>query len=116
MPTLYISAANNTTGGAALDAGGGDVEVFRLVVGAPVVNGNIWIYDENNVGNTSNTTGIKAKLTLPGTLATGQLPFAIDLTDNAGHGLRLGMGGSVAIDQTLQLTVLWDFARQPQVA
>ena len=107
MITTYVSGANSTTGGVALGTSGQNIEVVKLVVGNPVTSANIWLYDETNVGNVTNTTGLKAKLTLPGTLATGQLPFTIDLTDADGHGLLLNSGGSVAIDQTLQLTVIW---------
>lgn len=117
MFTSYFNTANSTTGGAQLSAQASqNVEVFSIIVGNPVAAANIWLYDENNVGNVSNTTGLKAKFTLPGSFATGQLPFVLDLTDRNGHGLLLQMGGTVAIDQAGQYTVLWDVARQPSNA
>lgn len=116
MQSTYISGANNTgaTGGQVLNATGTDVEIFKIVVGAPVASANIWIYGEINPGSSSNTTGIVSKMTLPGSLATGQLPFVIDLTDEHGNGLVLNGGGNVMIDQTLQLTVEWDLASPQQ--
>ncbi len=110
MQKLYMNTANSTTGGTALGQAGQDVVVKKLIIGAPVASANIWIYDETNVGNVTNTAGLAAKLTLPASFATGQLPFTINLTDEDGHGLLLGSGGSIAIDQALQMTVLWDFA------
>lgn len=108
----YFNTANSTTGGAALGTSGQNIEVTKLIIGNPVTSANIWLYDETNVGNVTNTTGLAAKLTLPGTLATGQLPFTIDLTDADGNGLPLASGGSVAIDQQIQLTVVWGPAQQ----
>lgn len=117
MFTTYINATSAGTPGTPLDTGGNDVEVFKIIVGAPVANANISFYAESNVGNvTTNTTGIVSKLTLPASFATGQLPFTISTNDEAGHGMLLNMGGTVAIDQNLQLTVLWDYARQPSNA
>lgn len=113
MFTTYMNTANSTTGGTALDTTGQDIEVFKIMVGNPVTSANIWFYNETNVGNVTNTTGLVGKLTLPGTFATGQLPFTMDMTDGEGHGMTLNMGGTVAIDQALQMTVLWDYARQP---
>lgn len=113
MFTTYINTTNSTTGGVPLDPTGNDVELKKLIIGTPVANANIWIYTENNVGNVTNTTGLAMKLTLPASFATGQLPFVINLSDDAGHGFTLGQGGSVAIDQTIQLTVGWDYSAQP---
>src|SRR5258708_8022288 len=112
MRKTYMAATNSAAGGVALDQTGGDVEVVKLIVGNPTTSSNIYLYDENNVGNVTNTTGLAAKLTIPASLATGQLPFVIDLTDANGHGITLGMGGTVAIDASLQLTVVWDYAQQ----
>lgn len=112
MLTLYQNSANSTTGGTAIGPSGQDIEVKRIFVGNPVASSNIWLYDETNVGNVSNTTGLVAKLTFPGSFATGQLPFVIDLTDGNGHGLILKSGGSIAIDQAGQYTLGWDYASQ----
>jgi hypothetical protein len=111
MYTLYQNSANSTTGGTAIGPAGQNIEVTRILVGNPVTSGNIWLYDETNVGNVSNTTGLQAKLTLPGTLATGQLPFSIDLTDADGHGIILKSGGTVAIDQAMQVTLIWGYSQ-----
>ena len=113
MFTTYLNTANSSTGGAALDTTGKNVVIKRLIIGNPVTSANIWLYDENNVGNVTNTTGLKAKLTLPASFATGQLPFTIALDTSYGAGLLLAMGGSVAIDQAIQLTVVWDYAQEP---
>lgn len=107
MLTLYQNTANSTTGGTALGQSGQNVELVKIIVGTPVANANIWIYNESNVGNVSNTTGLVSKLTLPASFATGQLPFTIDLTDGDGHGLVLTSGGTVAIDQAIQATFIW---------
>lgn len=115
MYTTYLNTTNSTTGGTPLDTTGKNVEVYRMIVGNPVANGNIWGYNENNVGNVSNITGLVMKMTLPSSFATGQLPFTIDFTDQAGHGMMLLGGGTIAIDQTMQVSVIWDYAHQPQV-
>jgi hypothetical protein len=113
MLKTYINTSNLATGGVALDATGGDVEIVKLIIGNPVASANIYIYDESNVGNIStNTTGLVSKLTLPASFATGQLPFTIDLTDGGGHGIILGQGGTVGIDQALQLTVIYGPSQQ----
>lgn len=106
MLTLYQNTANSTTGGTAL-AASGNVELVKVIVGTPVANANIWIYNESNVGNVSNTTGLVSKLTLPASFATGQLPFSIDFTDAQGHGIILTGGGTVAIDQAIQATFIY---------
>ncbi len=105
MNVLYQAAANAS--GTAFGADGDDVEIFKLIVGNPTTSANIYLFHEINPGSSSNTTGLVFKHTAPGTLATGQLPYEIDLTDGSGHGLILNSGGSVIIDQSLQLTVLW---------
>lgn len=112
MLTLYQNSANSTTGGTALGTSGQNVELTKILVGNPVTSANIWLYNESNVGNVSNTTGLVSKLTLPGTFATGQLPFSIDLTDGNGHGIVLTSGGTVAIDQAIQATFVYGPAQQ----
>ncbi len=112
MYALYQNTANSTTGGTQLSSTVQNVEIVKIIVGAPVANGNIWIYDINNVGNVTNTTGLVSKLTLPSSFATGQLPFTIDLTDAQGHGIILKGGGTVAIDQAIQATFVWGYSQQ----
>ena len=110
MAKLYQNTANATTGGTAIGPAGQNIEVSSLIIGNPVASANIYLYDETNVGDVTNTTGRAVFLTLPATLATGQLPFVIDLTDGEGHGVILDSGGSIAIDQALQLTVIYKIA------
>ena len=113
MQTLYQNTANSTTGGSAIGPAGQKIEVTKILVGTPVANGNIWLYNETNVGNIStNTTGLVAKLTHPASFATGQLPFAIDLTDSNGHGIILTSGGTIGVDQAMQVTLIWGYAQQ----
>ncbi|MDD5407022.1 MAG: hypothetical protein PHE73_08810 [Sulfurovaceae bacterium] len=110
MRATYIPTTNAT--GTALGLSTQNVELTKILIGAPVASANIYIFEETNPGSSSNTTGLKAKLTLPGSFATGQLPFTIDLTDEDGHGIILSSGGSIIIDQTLQLTAMWAEAAQ----
>lgn len=108
MTTTYIPTANSSSGGLALNSNGSLAEVVKLLVGAPVINANIYIFNETNPGGTSNTSGLLAKLTLPAALATGQLPFTIDLTNSkTGEGIQCPMGGNVMTDTNLQLSVMW---------
>ncbi len=109
MRTLYMNTANSTTGGTALEAQDTDIIVKRIIVGNPVASANVWFYNESNVGNVTNTTGLVSKLTLPASFATGQLPYVMDFGIG---GLPLSQGGTVAIDQALQLTVVFALAAQ----
>jgi len=105
MKSLYQAAAN--AAGTAIGAAGQDIEVFKIVVGAPVSAGNISLYDNTNPGSASNTTGLKAKFTFPGSLTGVVYPCVFNLTDENGNGLVLGDGGSIIIDQTMNVSVLY---------
>lgn len=73
-----------------------------------------------NVALSNDTTTIAAKITLP-TFSTTNVnpsqPIVVDFTTglNAGiaeNGLALSNGGSVVLDQTMQVTALWDYASE----
>ena len=106
MRSTYIASDNTGTGGVALGGAQEDVELLKIVVGAPVASGNIYVFSITNPGGTSNAN-LVAKFTLPASLATGQLPFVLDLTDADGEGFVIPQGGNVMIDQTMQVTVGW---------
>lgn len=124
MRYTYIGAANNTvaaksdihgtsvsSAGQPLGTQGEDVRIYKILVGAPVANGNITVFNKAIV-TASDTSDIAAKITLPATI-TYQFTTAngakVDW-DFGPEGLPLD-GGNVQIDQSLQLTVVWDFAQ-----
>lgn len=108
MRYTYISADNTATNGTALGADNQDVVVYRIVVGAPVNSGNIIVYDKYNPigGSTSN---VAAKISCPASIPTSGAVIGT-VVDFGEKGLHLGEGGAVTIDQTMQVTVLWDLA------
>lgn len=111
MRYTYAGAANNTTNGVALGAAGQDVRVYKLIIGAPVASGVITLYDAAVAFN-AQTTNIAFKKTLPATLPTtgAELTPVVDFGVN---GLPLD-GGNLQIDQTMQVTAVWDFAPNQQ--
>lgn len=108
MKTTYIASSNTATNGDALGSGEQDVRLFKLVVGAPVSAGNITIYTISNPVNGA-TTNVAAKFTLPTFSTTNVNPGAY-IFDFGPEGLPLGQGGNVIIDQTMQVTAMWDLA------
>ncbi|SRR5258708_5778027 len=124
MFATYINTTTSgTTPATVIDpqAGGDDIRVIKkIIIGNPVTAGNITLFNENNALS-NNTTQIIYKQTFPSFSATntnGVSPVVIDFTTNSNSqaglagsdGLQVRGGGSMAIDNTMQVTVLWDFS------
>ncbi len=107
MRFTYASASNTATNGIALGAAGEDVYVHGLIVGLPVASGNIILYNKA-VAFSGDTSNIAAKITLPGTI-TYQNSYPVALQYNFKKPLQLD-GGNLMIDQTMQVTVIWELA------
>ncbi len=110
MPyTTYVNASNTATNGTALSTGGGnaerDIVVAKLIIGAPVSGGNIWLYNISNPVNAA-TTNIALKITLP-TFSSTNINPGVYVLDFGDDGLLLNEGGNIIIDQTMQVSVLW---------
>lgn len=113
MFTLYQAGSNTATNGTVIDAGGADVRVFKLIVGAPVSAGNIYLYNITNPLNGS-TANIGSKITLP-TFSTTNVNPGVYVLDFGPYGLPLPQGGNIVIDQTMQITVVWGYADNSQL-
>lgn len=120
MFTLFQAASNTATNGTAIATGQGavnetDIRVYRIIIGTPVANGQIWLYNISNPLNGS-TANIALKITLPSSLATGQPPIVYDFGSAAqGAGLPLNEGGNIIMDQTMNVTLIWGIADNSQV-
>lgn len=112
MFVTYQAASNTATNGTALDAGGNDVSVFKLFVGAPTDGSTVTLYTINNpVGGAS--TNIAFKLTQP---TAGAGKDWVREVDFGPHGLPLGQGGNIVIDGTNNVTVLWALTDNSQTS
>lgn len=113
MKTTYIASSNTATNGTALNSDVSDVRLYRLIVGAPVASGNIIIYSISNPVNGS-TANIAAKFTLPATLPTTGAITSGNVIDLGPFGLPLNEGGNIIIDQSMQVTAIWELADNSQ--
>lgn len=115
MFTTFAASSNTAVNGVALGAAGQDIRVYRLVVGTPVANGQIWLYNITNPLNAS-TANIATKMTFPSSLATGQPPVVYEFgSAGVGGGLPITDGGNLIIDQTMNVTVVWGVADNSQI-
>lgn len=114
MYSTFQSASNTATNGTAIGAAGQDIRVFKLLIGAPVASGNIWLYNITNPLNAS-TANISAKITLPASLPTTGAITSGNVLDFGPYGLPLTDGGNIIIDQTMQVTVIWGIADNSQL-
>lgn len=118
MQTTYI---NTTTSGATqasqLNTDARAIVVKKILVGNPVNSGNIVLF---NIGNAlaNNTTQIAFKNTFTSSVSeSSQRVFDFRSTSPAGSavtedGIPCASGGCISIDQTMQLTVFWDYAEE----
>lgn len=106
MRVLFQAGTNTTTNGTALGNAEDDVRVYKLIVGTPVSAGNVWLYTITNPLNAS-TANIGFKTTLP-TFSTTNINPGVYVVDFGDEGLPLAGGGNLIIDQTMNVTVLWD--------
>lgn len=120
MQTTYINATTSgTTPATVLNTDGRAIVIRKIIIGNPVSSGNLTVFNENNA-LANNTTQIALKLSYPAFSTTNinDGPDTYDLRTNAGSsgsteddGLFCAAGGSVTIDQTMQVTVFWDYAQ-----
>lgn len=125
MRCTYIASANNTvstqtlsdgssveTAGAPLGASGQDVLVYKIIIGLPVANGNIVVFNKAKaMAFATDTSNIAAKITLPATITYQFTTPVLNEWDFGPEGLQLD-GGNIQIDQTMQITVIWDYANK----
>lgn len=106
MRYKYIGSSNTATNGATLGAVGQDVLVHKLIIGAPVASGNIYLYN-STVAVGASTDNLAAKITLSSSFGAGTDSGLQRVIDFGPKGLQLD-GGNVQIDQTMQVTVIWE--------
>lgn len=114
MNVLYQAASNTTTNGTALGNSGDDIRIYKILIGAPVASGNIYLYNITNPINGS-TANIAAKITLPASLPTTGAITSGNVLDFGQYGLPLSGGGNIIIDQTMQVSVIWSLADNSQL-
>lgn len=125
MKATYIGSANNTTAtvtmydgstlstaGQPLGVPGTDVVIYKILIGVPVGSGNIVVKNKAvAMAFATDTSDNVFKYTFPATLTSSkQYDYDTDI-DFGIKGMQVD-GGNVQIDQTMQVTVLWDFAPQ----
>jgi len=113
MKVTYIPSSNTSTNGVALGNFGEDVRLFQLIIGAPVAAGNISVYSISNPVNGA-STNLAAKITLPASLPTTGAITSGNVLDFGPYGLPLAEGGNIIIDQTMQVTAVWELADNSQ--
>lgn len=105
MKSTYIPADNTATNGVALGAAGQDVRVYKVIIGLPVDGKYVALFN-SAVAVGGATANLAAKITQP-TAAAGK--DWVRVVDFGPEGLVLD-GGNVQINDTMQVTVLWDLA------
>lgn len=118
MYTTFQAGTNTATNGTTLATANSavnetDIRVYKLIVGAPVSAGNIWLYNISNPLNAS-TANIALKVTLP-TFSTTNINPGVYVMDFGPYGLPLNEGGNIIIDQTMNVTVVWGIADNSQI-
>lgn len=106
MRVTFAPSSNTSTNGVQLGNADDDVRVFKLIVGTPVNSGNIWLYTITNPVSSA-TTNIAFKTTLPSSIPTTGASLT-NVFDFGPEGLPLVNGGNLIIDQTMNVTVIWD--------
>ena len=121
MHVTYIGSSNNTVATATLSDGSTlstagqplgdanqDVYIYKIIVGLPVASGNIVVKNKAVTGViATDTSDIAFKATLPGTInyqGSYTYPTVYDFSDQTP--LQVD-GGNVIIDQTMQVTIIW---------
>lgn len=120
IQTTYVNTTTTSTTPATVISSSGPVVVRKIIVGNPVSGGNVTLFSEGNALS-NNTTQIAYKHTFPTFSATntnGTTPVVVDFRGSASQGGSVAddgifcqSGASIAIDQTMQVTVLWDIAQ-----
>ena len=117
MQATYLNTTTSgTTPASQVNTDGRSIVIRKILVGNPVSSGNITIHN-NNVALANDTTTINAKITLPAfsttNINTGPLTFDFRTASPNGSteadGLQCSQGASIVLDQTMQVTVFWDY-------
>lgn len=108
MRTTFAPSSNTSTNGVSFAGTEDDVRVYKLIIGTPVNAGNVWLYNITNPV-ASATTNIAFKITLP-TFSTTNINPGFYVIDFGPYGLPLAEGGALVIDQTMNVTVVWELA------
>lgn len=115
--TNTSTAINGTNVAQQINTDGRAVVIRKILIGNPVASGNIVIFTENNaVAN--NTTQIGYKKTYQASFTNIQPETVIDFRASAmsgggsieNDGIFCPAGASIVTDQTMQVTVLYDYA------
>jgi len=105
MYATYVPSSNTATNGVSLGAAGQDVRVYRVIFGLPVDGAYVALFNSATaVGGA--TANLAAKIVQP-TAAAGK--DWVRMYDFGPEGLPLD-GGNVQTDNTMNVTVIWDFA------
>lgn len=116
MQTTYVNATTSGTTPATVIAANGPVVIRKILIGNPVASGNITIFNEGNA-LANNTTQIAYKKTYPASFTSIQPETVVDFRGSSSQGGSISddgifcqTGAGITIDQTMQVTVLWDIA------
>lgn len=112
MFLTFQAGTTASTNGVSLAAAGQDIRVYKVLVGLPVANGVIALYD-SAVAVQGASTNIGWKHTMPASFGAGTDSGLLRQFDFGKTGLPLN-GGNLQIDQTMNVTVIWDYAPSGQ--
>lgn len=116
MQFTYLNSTTTGTTPATVINASAPIVIRKILVGNPVVSGNIILFNEGNA-LANNTTQIAYKKTYPASFTNIQPETMIDFRSTssqggstADDGIFCQVGASISIDQTMQVTVMWDVA------
>ena len=104
MRYTYIPSSNTATNGVSLGAVGQDVRIYKIIIGLPVDGKYVAIFN-SAIAVGGATDNLAAKITQP-TAAAGK--DWVREVDFGPDGLEVD-GGNVQIDDTMQVTVVWNY-------
>lgn len=116
MQFTYVNATTTGTTPATVILASGPVVIRKILIGNPVNSGNVTLFSEGNALS-NNTTQIAWKNTYTSAVSeSSKRDFDFRATSSQGgsvgdDGIFCQNGASIAIDQTMQVTVLWDVAQ-----
>jgi hypothetical protein len=127
MHYTYIGSSNNTVATATLSDGSTlstagqplgdaaqDVYIYKIIIGVPVASGNIVVKNKAVTGViATDTSDIAMKITIPGTISSSYTYMYSNVYDFSAQPLQVD-GGNVIIDQTMQVTVIWQPVSEAQ--
>ena len=127
MHYTYIGSSNNTVATATLADGSTlstagqplgdatqDVYIYKIIIGVPVASGNIVVKNKAVTGViATDSSDIAMKITIPGTISSSYTYMYSNVYDFSAQPLQVD-GGNVIIDQTMQVTVIWQPVSEAQ--